>query len=90
MFFVNVFSYVGRRRLVNHAYQRTRRDLLLHAERLKPLLVRHGVHLRVERLRDQHRTFQTAIGESPVHMNPASNRLWRALDELSDSVKRVA
>ena len=83
MFFVNVFSYTGRRRLVNHAYQRTRHDLLAHASRLTPLLARHGITLRVDRLRDERRTFQKSIGETAQHLHPTTKKLTHALDELS-------
>ncbi len=83
MFFVNVFSYAGRRRLVNHAYQRTRRDLLDKAPQLGPLLARHGVTLQVDRLLDTRRTFQKSIGESRQHVHPTTKKLTHALTELS-------
>jgi NTE family protein len=38
MFFANVFRYADRRRLVDHAYQRVRRDLRRHGATLGPLL----------------------------------------------------
>jgi len=83
MFFVNVFSYTGRHRLVNHAYQRTRYDLLSHASHLGPLLARHGVTLRLDRLRDTRRTFQKSIGENAHYLHPTTKKLTHALDELS-------
>ena len=49
LFFQNVFRYADRRRLAEHAYQCTRRDLLREAPRLQKLLQRHGITLRVER-----------------------------------------
>jgi predicted acylesterase/phospholipase RssA len=61
MFFTNVFRYAERRRLANHAYQQTRRDLLQAADRLSPLLRRHGVALRFDRLNDTARTFDTCV-----------------------------
>jgi predicted acylesterase/phospholipase RssA len=61
MFFTNVFRYAERRRLANHAYQQTRRNLLQAADRLSPLLRRHGVTLRFERLNDASRTFDTCV-----------------------------
>lgn len=56
MFFTNVFRYSERFRLASHAYQMTRRDLLEHADSLEPVLKRHGITLRLERLRDRRRT----------------------------------
>ncbi|HEY5759666.1 MAG TPA: patatin-like phospholipase family protein [Steroidobacter sp.] len=55
MFFTNAFRYSERFRLASHAYQMTRRDLLTNAETLAPLLKRHGITLRLERLRDRRR-----------------------------------
>lgn len=61
MFFTNVFRYTERRRLANHAYQQTRRDLLAHAAVMTPLLQRHGVALRFDRLTDAARTVDTCV-----------------------------
>lgn len=55
MFFTNTFRYSERFRLASHAYQRTRQDLLEHAEPLGRVLRRHGITLRLERLRDPQR-----------------------------------
>jgi NTE family protein len=65
MFFTNVFRYVERRRLANHAYQQTRRDLLARAEALTPLLRRHGVALRFDRLTDAARTVDACVQAVP-------------------------
>ncbi|HRK23934.1 MAG TPA: patatin-like phospholipase family protein [Beijerinckiaceae bacterium] len=45
MFFTNVFSYASRKRLAEHAYQRTLADLRRRREQLEPVLARHGVEL---------------------------------------------
>lgn len=52
IFFTNIFSYATRARLCEHAYQRTRRDLLRRRHELEPRLARHGVTLRLDLLRD--------------------------------------
>ncbi|MCX8004266.1 MAG: patatin-like phospholipase family protein [Burkholderiaceae bacterium] len=52
MFFTNLFSYATRRRLCEHAYQRTRADLWARRHRLAPLLARHGMALDEATLRD--------------------------------------
>lgn len=56
MFFVNLFSYRGRQRLCEHAYQQTRRDLYWRRHEIKPVLERHGMGLNVDVLKDHTRT----------------------------------
>jgi predicted acylesterase/phospholipase RssA len=56
MFFTNVFSYRGRRRLCEHAYQRTRRDLYRRRHELQPVLERHGIRLNLGVLKDHSRS----------------------------------
>jgi hypothetical protein len=82
MFFTNVFRYTERRRLANHAYQQTRRDLLLHADALAPLLQRHAIALRFDRLTDAHRTFDTCVAGTRMGTVTTSD-LNNALDRLS-------
>ena len=45
MFFTNIFSYASRRRLAEHAYQKTREELGKRREELEPILGRHGIQL---------------------------------------------
>lgn len=56
MFFTNVFSYRSRRRLCEHAYQRTRTDLYRRRHELAPIFERHGIHLNVAVLKDHSRS----------------------------------
>ncbi|MFM5331885.1 patatin-like phospholipase family protein [Aeromonas veronii] len=56
MFFTNVFSYRDRRRLCEHAYQHTRRDLWLRRDELAPVLAKHGLELNLAALADEDRT----------------------------------
>jgi NTE family protein len=46
IFFTSLFGYATRRRICEHAYQRTRGDLLARADQLQPVLSRHGLRLR--------------------------------------------
>jgi hypothetical protein len=55
MFFTNIFSFSQRRAVCEHAYRRTRRNLLARREELEPILERHGLRLRVEVLEDRSR-----------------------------------
>ena len=52
MFFTNIFSYAGRRRLCEHAYQRTRQEILARRAELAPVLARHGIRLNLRVLQD--------------------------------------
>ncbi len=82
LFFANVFRYSGRQSLVDHAYQRTRCDLLAQADALEAVLARHGLALDKKRLRERHRTFSTAAKERAVHSRQVAQRLGRALGRL--------
>jgi len=82
LFFANVFRYTGRNRLVEHAYQRTRRDLLSQADQLSRALGRHGLTLNRQRLRDRRRTFATAGEERAARVRRTTRRLDHALHRL--------
>lgn len=82
LFFTNVFRYTGRHRLVEHAYQRTRRDLLAQADALAPLLARRGLQLNEKRLKDRKRTFATAAHERSARARQTARRLNSALSSL--------
>ncbi len=51
VFFSSIFSYANRRKLCEHAYQRTRAHLLERREELAPMLARHGARLNLGVLR---------------------------------------
>ena len=82
LFFKNVFRYADRKRLAEHAYQRTRRDLYSHADALEPLLARHGIRLRRDLLSDRSRKFGQAVRERGRRMKPVTGSLHLALDRL--------
>ena len=86
MFFKNVFRYADRKRLAEHAYQRTRRDLYAHADKLEPLLARHGIRLRRDLLSDRSRKFGDAVNERGRRMQPVTGSLHRALDRLESAL----
>jgi len=79
IFFTNIFSYATRTRLCEHAYERTRRDLLRRRAELEPALARHGVRLRVDILRDPTRR----IGRTPKH-RPGTLPPWRLPETAAD------
>lgn len=80
MFFANVFSYSDRKRLCEHAYQQTRRDLLSRAQKLEPILARHGMALDLKVLKDTDRSIGGSAATAPL---PAAIRkLEAALGKL--------
>jgi predicted acylesterase/phospholipase RssA len=86
LFFKNVFRYADRKRLAEHAYQRTRRDLARQADALEPLLARHGIRLRRDVLYDRSRTFSGAVQERARRMKPVTGALHRTLDRLESTL----
>jgi len=82
LFFTNVFRYSGRRKLVEHAYQKTRRDLLDQARELGPLLRRRNLELDTDILRRRGRTFASAAHERAAHARRVVRRLRKALGRL--------
>lgn len=66
MFFTNIFSFSQRRAVCEHAYRRTRRNLLARRDELEPVLERHGLKLRVDVLEDRGRNVW-----GPVHPEAA-------------------
>jgi predicted acylesterase/phospholipase RssA len=90
LFFTNVFRYAGRRRLAEHAYQCTRRDLLRQASGLGRLLKRHGLGLNLKVLRDRHRNLHSTLRERRVQTRHLTENLGRALSRLEDLVASVS
>ena len=87
LFFTNVFRYSGRHRLVEHAYQCTRRDLLAQAPALSRLLRRRGLNLNREVLSDRRRTFDSAARERTVRARRVVRRLGEALGRLDHLIQ---
>jgi predicted acylesterase/phospholipase RssA len=81
-FFTNVFRYSGRRKLVEHAYQKTRRDLLANAPELGRLLRRRNLDLDLDILRNRRRTFETAARARTRRARQVVKRLQNALGRL--------
>jgi predicted acylesterase/phospholipase RssA len=89
MFFTNVFSYSGRKRLSEHAYQYTRAQLRLRAGELAPILARHGVALDKAALEDEHRHLARP-GPKKARTNARSfGRAARQLDRALVDLERI-
>jgi predicted acylesterase/phospholipase RssA len=84
MFFTNIFSYASRRRLAEHAYQKTRKELLERRHLLAPMLAEHGISIRFDVLTDPHRHLvqRHARRRAPIAAKAATERLTHCLDDL--------
>ena len=90
IFFTRIFSVSSRRRLCEHAYRATRADLLARADRLGPVLARHGLRLNVERLADPDHALVRAPVREPgrdTQLSRAARRLEHALEDLERVVR---
>lgn len=86
MFFTNVFSYSDRGRLSEHAYQRTRAEMLRRYDKLAPLLGRHGVALDRAVLADKGRTLAGCAGSAK---DRGGHRLLGTTQQLDDTLDRL-
>jgi len=87
MFFTNMFSYSSRRRLCEHAYQKTREEILKRRHELQPMLARHGIELNLAALRDKRKTLGGAVGRSrrtPLRsLSATTAQLAETVDDLA-------
>jgi predicted acylesterase/phospholipase RssA len=94
MFFTNLFSYGSRRRLCEHAYQKTRHELWARRHELGPRLAAHGIEIDVGVLRDEKLTLVKSIrrqGEPLLELDSASaaRQLTHTLDDLERYLRHV-
>jgi predicted acylesterase/phospholipase RssA len=61
MLLSSVFSFEGRQRVCEHAYQMTRQDLLERYDDLAPVFQRYGITLNKDVLEDANRSFQDKL-----------------------------
>jgi predicted acylesterase/phospholipase RssA len=84
IFFTNVFSYASRQRVCEHAYQRTRRDLVNRAAQLGPVLARHGIGLRHDLLADPRRRLDVNLGRRERRRGALGSATATLADTLHD------
>jgi hypothetical protein len=94
MFFTNLFSYSSRRRLCEHAYQKTRQELWERRHDLAPRLARHGITIDTEVLRDESLSLIKSIrrqreGLLELRSADATRQLRHTLDDLDRYLKHV-
>ncbi len=85
IFFTNLFSYATRKKVCEHAYQRTRVDLLKRRFELEPILVKYGITLDLDTLRDDKRTLDHSLFKRTRKL-PKDERLAAASADLSDAI----
>lgn len=94
MFFTNLFSYGSRRRLCEHAYQKTRQELWRRRHELAPVLARHGIEINVAVLRDESLTLIKSIRRQreallELESANATRQLAHTLDDLERYLRHV-
>ncbi len=85
IFFTNLFSYATRKRLCEHAFQRTRQDLLKRRHELEPIFAKYGITLNLAILRDEKRILESGLFKRPQQL-PKHERLHDATLDLSDAI----
>jgi len=89
MFFTNLFSYSGRHRLCEHAYQKMRRELWERRHELAPRLARHGVTIDAAVLRDEKRTLVRSLRRRRQYrIDSAASQTARGLAATLDDLQR--
>ena len=84
MFFTNLFSYATRRKVCEHAYQKTRKDLLKRQHELEPVLAKYGIRMDLAALKDESRTLDQRLARR-AKQNP-KQRLKHAEADLADAI----
>ncbi len=89
MFFTNLFSYSSRRRLCEHAYQKTRRELWERRHELGFRLARHGISIDAAVLRDEKRTLVKSLRQRRQYrIDSAASQTARNLAATLDDLQR--
>jgi hypothetical protein len=89
MFFTNLFSYSGRHRLCEHAYQQMRRELWERRHELAPRLARHGITIDAAALRDEKRTLVRSLRrQREFRIDSAASQTARTLAATLDDLQR--
>ena len=85
MFFTNLFSYATRKQVCEHAYQRTRQDLLKRHSELEPVFKKFGIEMNIEVLLDETRTLDSRVFKRDAKL-PIKQYLADATLNLADTI----
>jgi len=86
LFFSNIFSFRSRRRVVEQAYQATRRDLWARRQELKPQFARHGITLREDILAAPRDVWMSVGLDHFSERDPVTSEFEAALGRLEVAV----
>lgn len=90
MFFSNIFSFQNRREVIEHAYARTRRYLLMRAAELEPMLEKHGLTLRRDVLEDpSRRLFQLEERRGRPREADVVTDIRHTIERLERMIERI-
>jgi NTE family protein len=90
MFMANIFSYRQRKRLCRIAFAKTRQSLADRAATLAPVLARHGIALRHDRLAQAARRVEDALTDPrPLRARPQKKTVRRAARELAHTLDQL-
>jgi predicted acylesterase/phospholipase RssA len=90
MFFANIFSYGQRKRLCAIAFAKTRRSLAARASQLAPVLHKHGIAIRHDRLAERDRRIEDALTDPrPLRAGRARKTIRRAARELAHTLDHL-
>jgi len=90
IFFTNIFSFASRQALCDHAYRRTRANLLQNAQQIESCLNRHGMSLNLARLEDPDRSLLESLNDSWFASTQTARSLSQTLDDLEWALSRRA
>ncbi|HXV76512.1 MAG TPA: patatin-like phospholipase family protein [Candidatus Polarisedimenticolaceae bacterium] len=90
MFFTNVFRFSSRKRICEHAFDATRRQLRERRETLEPLLAGSGITYRNDRLADPARDLWGTVGlGATARATRVTAELGSLLDRLESILERL-
>jgi NTE family protein len=90
MFFANIFSYRQRKRLCATAFAKTRQNIAARAHELAPVLRRHGITIRHERLAEASRSIAMAMTDPrPLRADAANQSVRQTTRELRHTLDQL-
>jgi NTE family protein len=91
IFFTNIFSYATRKKVCEHAYQRTRIDLLNRRHTLTPILAKYGITLNLDVLKDDKRSLDNTLHANRRRISrlPDREALNTATAELHEAIRSL-
>jgi hypothetical protein len=90
MFFANILSYWQRKRMCAIAFAKTRQNLVARAHAMAPVLQRHGIAIRHDRLSDPAREVRMALNDSrPLRPDSSQQSVREATRELRHTLDQL-